>query len=178
MPNAGLQSAVAPKPDWRGVWSSVRSRSRSRSAHGTAALQQLTTRYWLLPIPLDSTAHTALVALHPVPGACSMMGNRVTRGGVKKKMTKATYICRSAKKKVVTYFILFLFLFLFFIDFFKGVFWAFRNKVSSKTRKKLFFRKSPSRLITKNAAFFSSVFFFPPSVVLFDFFYIAFLGVS
>jgi hypothetical protein len=40
------------------------------------------------------------------------------RGAVKKKMTKVTYICRSAKKKVVTYFILFLFLFLFFIDFF------------------------------------------------------------
>jgi hypothetical protein len=37
---------------------------------------------------------------------------------VKKFLTKATYICRSAKKKVVTYFILFLFLFLFFIDFF------------------------------------------------------------
>jgi hypothetical protein len=41
-----------------------------------------------------------------------------TRGAVEKKMTKATYICRSAKQKVVTYFILFLFLFLFFIDFF------------------------------------------------------------
>jgi hypothetical protein len=40
------------------------------------------------------------------------------RGAAKKKMTKVTYICRSAKKKVVTYFILFLFLFLFFIDFF------------------------------------------------------------
>jgi hypothetical protein len=38
------------------------------------------------------------------------------KGGRKKKMTKATYICRSAKKQVVTYFILFLFLF--FIDFF------------------------------------------------------------
>jgi hypothetical protein len=41
-----------------------------------------------------------------------------TRGAVKKKMTKATYMCRSAKKKVVTYFILFLFSFLFFIEFF------------------------------------------------------------
>jgi len=39
-----------------------------------------------------------------------------TRGAAKKKMTKVTYICRSAKKKVVTYFILFLILFL--IDFF------------------------------------------------------------
>jgi hypothetical protein len=43
---------------------------------------------------------------------------RGTRGAVKKKMTKATYICRSAKRKVVTYFILFLFLFLFFIEYF------------------------------------------------------------
>jgi hypothetical protein len=42
----------------------------------------------------------------------------ISRGAAKKKMTKVTYICRSAKKKVVTYFILFLFLFLFFIDFF------------------------------------------------------------
>jgi hypothetical protein len=40
------------------------------------------------------------------------------RGAAEKKMTKVTYICRSAKKKVATYFILFLFLFLFFIDFF------------------------------------------------------------
>jgi hypothetical protein len=91
------------------------------------------------------------------------------RGAAKKKMTKVTYICRSAKKKVVTYFILFLFLFLFLSIFLKGVFGAFRNKGSSKTRKKKF-RKSPSGLITKNAAFFFSVFFFLPSVVLFDFF--------
>jgi hypothetical protein len=40
------------------------------------------------------------------------------RGAAKKKMTKVTYICRSAKKKVVTYFILFLFLFLFLSIFF------------------------------------------------------------
>jgi hypothetical protein len=39
-------------------------------------------------------------------------------------MTKVTYICRSAKKKVVTYFILFLFLFLFFIDCFLRRFWG------------------------------------------------------
>jgi hypothetical protein len=50
----------------------------------------------------------------------------IARGAAKKKMTKVTYICRSAKKKVVTYFILFLFLFLFFIDFFVRRFWAFR----------------------------------------------------
>jgi hypothetical protein len=100
----------------------------------------------------------------------------VSRGAVKKKMTKATYICRSAKKKVLTYLFLFLFLFLFFIEFFKGVFWAFRNKGSSKTRKKLYFEKV--HLGSSHAAFFSSVFFFSPSVVLFDFFFIAFLGVS
>jgi hypothetical protein len=46
--------------------------------------------------------------------ACSTLA----KGGREKKITKATYICRSAKKKAVTYFILFLFLFLFFIYFF------------------------------------------------------------
>jgi hypothetical protein len=56
------------------------------------------------------------------------------KGGREKQMTKATYICRSAKKKVVTYFLLLLYCFL--SIFFKGVFWAFRNKGSSKTRKK------------------------------------------
>jgi hypothetical protein len=56
-----------------------------------------------------------LLKAHPTWGEC----RRTAKGGRrKKKMTKATYICRSAKKKVVTYFILFLFLFLFFIDFF------------------------------------------------------------
>jgi hypothetical protein len=39
-----------------------------------------------------------------------------SRGAAEKKMTKVTYICRGAKKKVVTYF--FLFLFVFFIGFF------------------------------------------------------------
>jgi hypothetical protein len=56
---------------------------------------------------------------------CAVIGNWVQaviwlggRGAAKKKFTKVTYICRSAKKKVVTCFILFLILFLFFIDFF------------------------------------------------------------
>jgi hypothetical protein len=35
---------------------------------------------------------------------------------VKKKMTKATYICRSAKKKVVTY-LIFIFIFIFIVFF-------------------------------------------------------------
>ena len=94
----------------------------------------------------------------------------VSRGAVKNKMTKVTYICRSAKKKVATYFILFLFLFLFLSIFLKGVFGAFRNKGSSKTRKKLFSKKSISAH-HKKCGFFPLRFFFPPSVVLFDFFY-------
>jgi hypothetical protein len=84
----------------------------------------------------------------------------------------ATYfrmLAATSSASRATYFVLFLFLFLFFIDFFKDVFWAFRNKGSSKTRKK-HFRKIPSGLITKNTVFFSP-FFFSPSVVLFDFFY-------
>jgi hypothetical protein len=81
------------------------------------------------------------------------------QGGREKKMTKATYICRSAKKKVVTYFILFLFLFL--SIFLRAVFGRFVTRGVQK-HEKLFFRKSPSRLITKNAVFFSSVFFFLP----------------
>jgi hypothetical protein len=71
-------------------------------------------------------------------------------------MTKVTYICRSPEKKVVTYFILFLFLF--FIDFFNRVFGRFVTRGVQKHDKKN--RKNPSGLITKNAAFFYSVFFF------------------
>jgi hypothetical protein len=46
-------------------------------------------------------------------------------------MTKVMYICRSAKKKVVTCFSFYFYLKAIFC---KGVFWAFRNKGSSKTR--------------------------------------------
>jgi hypothetical protein len=53
---------------------------------------------------------------------------------------------------------------LFFYPLFYRVFWAFRNKGGSKTRKN-FPPKIPSGLITKNAALP------PPSVVLLDFFY-------
>jgi hypothetical protein len=59
-----------------------------------------------------------------------------TRGAVKTFLTNATYICRSAKTKVVTY------LFLFIDFFFKGVFRVFRNKRSSKTRNKKVSKKS------------------------------------
>jgi hypothetical protein len=56
-------------------------------------------------------------------------------------------------------------------------FWAFRNKGSSKTRKELVqkFKKVhlPSGLITNNVAFFTP-FFFTPSVVSLDFFYLVF----
>jgi hypothetical protein len=51
----------------------------------------------------------------------------VTQGAVEKKRTKATYICRSAKKKVVTTLFYFYFYFYFLSIFFEGVFWAFRN---------------------------------------------------
>jgi hypothetical protein len=90
-------------------------------------------------------------------------------------MTKVTYICRSAKKKVVTYFI-FIFIFIFY-RFFRGAFRAFRNKGSSKTRKQKI-EKTHLGSSEKKAAFFSSfLHFFSPSVVLFDFF-IECLGVS
>jgi hypothetical protein len=42
------------------------------------------------------------------------------RGAVEKKMTKATYICRSAKKNCHLHYFIFIFIFI-FIDFFKGV---------------------------------------------------------
>jgi hypothetical protein len=71
--------------------------------------------------------HLVLLALRSIqyghtPGTrcmCMCMGTQwEPKGGREKKMTKVTYICRSAETKVVTYFTLFLFLFLFFIDFF------------------------------------------------------------
>jgi hypothetical protein len=77
-----------------------------------------------LAIQLAACSRSQLAA--PTPTAVPLPVHRVPvphnahktqfKGGREKKMTKATYICRSAKKKVVTYFILFLFLF--FIDFF------------------------------------------------------------
>jgi hypothetical protein len=85
-------------------------------------------------------------------------------------LTKVTYICRSAKQKVVTYFILFLFLFLFFIDFFKGFFGRFVTRGVQK-HENLFSRKSPSgRSSQKIRPFPPPFFFLSPWVVLFDFF--------
>jgi hypothetical protein len=73
-----------------------------------------------------------------------------------KKMTEVTYICRSPQNKAVTCFFFFSFPPLDFLS----RFWAFRNKESSKTRKKA----KSSGLITKNVAFFLF-----SSVVLLDF---------
>jgi hypothetical protein len=61
------------------------------------------------------------------------------KGGHEKKMTKVTYICRSAKKKVVTYFILFLFLFL--SIFVKAFFWRFVTRGVQKHEKNFFLKK-------------------------------------
>jgi hypothetical protein len=89
------------------------------------------------------------------------------RGGVKKKLTKATYICRSPPQKS-SY--LLIFIFIVFIDFLSR-FRAFRKKGVSKTQQKLFFTKAhlASGLITKNMFFFPLCFFLSPSVVLLDF---------
>jgi hypothetical protein len=102
-----------------------------------------------------------------------------------KKMTKVTYICRSAKKKSSYLFFLVIF-FGSFIDFVKGVFWAFRNKGvrEFKNTKKTFFRFRKNEkvvffgLITKNAFFFQSVFFFFIPGLFCSICFIAFLGVS
>jgi hypothetical protein len=94
------------------------------------------------------------------PGGCVL--DFVPRWAARKKMTKVTYICRSAKKKssYLLYFI-FIFIFIFYRFVFKAFFGRFVTRKVKNTEKKNF-RKSPSGLITKNAAFFSSVFFFLP----------------
>jgi hypothetical protein len=77
------------------------------------------------------------------------------------------------KKKAVTNSVLFLFLFLFLfpIGFFNAFFGRFVTRGVQKHEKDSFSKKCPSGLITENVAFFSSVFFPPPSVVWFDFFH-------
>jgi hypothetical protein len=91
------------------------------------------------------------------------------RGAVKKKMTKATYMCRSAKKKVVTYFILFLFLFLFlfFIDFFG----RFVTRGVQKDEKNFFFEKVHLGSSQKMRLFFLRFFFFSLGLFCSIFFY-------
>jgi hypothetical protein len=88
-------------------------------------------------------------------------------------MMTVTYICRGAKNKVANYSILFIYLLFFYIDFFNAFFWAFHNKESSQTREK----NHQKNLGSSQKMWLFLLHFFPPSVVLFDFF-IAFLGVS
>jgi hypothetical protein len=81
-------------------------------------------------------------------------------GGAKKKMTKVTYICRSAKKKAaaVTYLLYFIFIFIFIFIFYRFFFVTRGVKTTKKKSEKI------------HLGSFSSVFFFLPSVVLADFF--------
>jgi hypothetical protein len=83
------------------------------------------------------------------------------RGAAKKKMTKVTYICRSAKKKVVTYFILFLinFNFIVYRFFFKAFFGRFVTRGVQKHEKN-FFPKKSIWAHHKKCGFFSLRFFF------------------
>jgi hypothetical protein len=75
-------------------------------------------------------------------------------------MTKATYICRSAKTKAVTYFILFFFLFV--IDFLRAFFGRFVTRGVQKHEKKHFFEKVHLGSSQKMRLFFPPFFFFLP----------------
>jgi hypothetical protein len=75
---------------------------------------------------------------------------------------EVTYICRGAKQKALTQRALFL------MDFFNRVFGRFVTRGVQKHDN--LFSKNPAGLITKNVAFFPSV-FCSPSVVLLAFFY-------
>jgi hypothetical protein len=100
------------------------------------------------------------------------------RGAAKKKTTKATYICRSAKKKVVTYFI-FIFIFIFILsNFFRALFGRFVTRGVQKHEKNFLSKKNPSGITTKNAAFVSSVFFLFFLGCFDQKHFIAFLGIS
>jgi hypothetical protein len=87
------------------------------------------------------------------------LGWLVARGAVEKKMTKVTYICRSAKKKgrYLLYFV-FIFIFIFYRFFLKAFFGRFVTRGVQKHGK-----KNPKKSIWahhKKCGFFSSVFFF------------------
>jgi hypothetical protein len=84
------------------------------------------------------------------------------KGGRKKKMTKVTYMCRSAKKKSSC--VLF-----FLIDFFKAFFGRFVTRGVQNTKKPNF-EKIHLGSSQKMRLFFPP-FFFSPWDVLFDFFY-------
>jgi hypothetical protein len=102
------------------------------------------------------------------------------RGAVKKEMTKATYICRSVKKKVVTYRILyfiFIFIFIFYRFFLRAFFGRFVTRGVQKHEKKLFFEKVHLGSSQKMRLFFPPFFFFFSLGCFVRFFFIAFLGV-
>jgi hypothetical protein len=83
------------------------------------------------------------------------------KGGREKKNDESDVHLPQRKKKSSHLLYFYFYFYFYFFDFFKGVFWAFRNKGSSKTREQKP-RKSPSRLITKNVAFFPPFFFLLP----------------
>jgi hypothetical protein len=86
-------------------------------------------------------------------------------------MTKATYICRGAKKKVVInlfYFYFYFILFLFFIYFFLRAFFGRFVTRGVQKHEKTFFSKKSIGSSQEMRLFFPP--FFSPSVVLFDFF--------
>jgi hypothetical protein len=83
------------------------------------------------------------------------------RGAAEKKITKVTYICRSAKKKVVTYLFYFLFLF-FYRFFFKAFFGRFVTRGVQKHEKNFFSEKVHLGSSQKRRLFFPPFFFFYP----------------
>jgi hypothetical protein len=85
-------------------------------------------------------------------------------GAPRKKRTKVTYICFSAKKKeqLLT---LFYFYFYFSSIFFNAFFWAFRNKGISETRKKN--RAKISSAPKKSSYLHTSLFFSPAAPLLY-----------
>jgi hypothetical protein len=115
-----------------------------------------------------------LLSIHMAPIGVGVLLQQLAgprgKGRREKKVTKVTYICRSPERKAVTCFILFLFLFL--SNFLSRFFGRFVTRGVQKHDKN-FFRKNPSGLITKHAAFFYSI--FVPWLFC-SIFFIAFLG--
>jgi hypothetical protein len=82
---------------------------------------------------------------------------------------------RQKKSSYLLYFI-FIFIFIFYRFFFKGVFWAFRNKGSSKTRKKKHEKSISAH--HKKCCFFFLRFFFPSLGFFVRFFFYRVFGRS
>jgi hypothetical protein len=94
--------------------------------------------------------------------------------GVVKQMTEVTYICHSASKKVLTYFIFIYFILISPLTLFYHGFWRFSTRGVHKNTQKL---KEVTGLI-QNLPFFPSVFCFYPSVLcMCSICFIEFLGV-